>query len=86
MTKHHALLDGVRVLDLTDEKGLFCGKVLGDFGANVIKIERPGGDPARNIGPFYKDIPDPEKAFSGSPPTPARGHHLNWAPDGQELF
>ena len=53
MTKHNTLLGGCRVLDLTDEKGLFCGKVLGDFGADVIKIERPGGDAARNIGPVY---------------------------------
>ncbi len=88
MTKHHALLDGVRVLDLTDEKGLFCGKVLGDFGADVIKIERPGGDPARNIGPFYKDIPDPEKSlFWFATNTSKRGITLNIEfPDGQELF
>jgi crotonobetainyl-CoA:carnitine CoA-transferase CaiB-like acyl-CoA transferase len=50
-------------LDLTDEKGFLCGKVLGDLGADVIKIERPGGDPARMIGPFYKDIPDPAKSL-----------------------
>ena len=88
MTKHHALLDGVRVLDLTDEKGLFCGKVLGDFGADVIKIEKPGGDPARNIGPFYKDIPDPEKSlFWFATNTSKRGITLNIeVSDGQELF
>ncbi len=78
MTKHHALLEGLRVLDLTDEKGLFCGKVLGDFGADVIKIEKPGGDPARNIGPFYKDIPDPEKSlFWFATNTSKRGITLN---------
>jgi benzylsuccinate CoA-transferase BbsE subunit len=57
------MLSPYRVLDLTDEKGFFCGKLFGDLGADVIKIERPGGDPARRIGPFYHDEPDPEKSF-----------------------
>jgi crotonobetainyl-CoA:carnitine CoA-transferase CaiB-like acyl-CoA transferase len=53
-----------RILDLTNERGFFCGKLLGDMGADVIKIEKPGGDPARSIGPFYHDIPDPEKSLN----------------------
>ncbi len=57
------LLSPYRVLDLSDEKGLVCGRVLGDFGADVIKVERPGGDLCRNIGPFYHDIPDSEKSL-----------------------
>lgn len=57
------LLPKLRVLDLTDEKGFLCGKILGDLGADVIKIEPPGGDPSRNIGPFYHDILDPEKSL-----------------------
>ena len=57
------MLSCYRVLDLTDEKGFICGKALGDLGADVIKIERPGGDPSRSIGPFYHDIPDPEKSL-----------------------
>jgi benzylsuccinate CoA-transferase BbsE subunit len=60
MTMNTAM-DAYRVLDLTDDKGHFCAKILGDLGADVLKIERPGGDPARRIGPFYKDDPDPEK-------------------------
>ncbi len=51
----NGLLSPFRVLDLTDEFGFLCGKILGDLGADVIKIERPGGDPARNIGPFLHD-------------------------------
>jgi crotonobetainyl-CoA:carnitine CoA-transferase CaiB-like acyl-CoA transferase len=57
------MLSCYKVLDLTNEKGFFCGKALGDLGANVIKIEKPGGDPARSIGPFYHDIVDPEKSL-----------------------
>lgn len=57
------LLGNYRALDLTDEKGFLCGKIVADLGADVIKIERPGGDPSRNIGPFYKDIPAPEKSL-----------------------
>ena len=53
------MLNGFRALDLTDKKGFFCGKILAQYGVDVIKIERPGGDPARNTGPFYHDIPDP---------------------------
>lgn len=55
------MLSCYRVLDLTDEKAFICGRALSDFGAEVIKIEKPGGDPARFRGPFYRDEADPEK-------------------------
>jgi len=61
--KVEGVLSPYRVLDLTDEKGLLCGKLLSDLGAEVIKIERPGGDPTRSIGPFYHDEADPEKSL-----------------------
>ncbi len=61
--KKDPLLPKIRVLDLTDEKGFLCGRILGDLGADVIKIEKPGGDRARRIGPFYRDIPHPEKSL-----------------------
>ena len=88
MMKHDTLLGGCRVLDLTDKKGHLCGKILGDFGADVIKIEKPGGDPSRNIGPFYKDIPDPEKSlFWFATNTSKRGITLDIEiPEGREIF
>ena len=49
-------LAGLRVLDLTDQKGALCGRLLADLGADVIKVEPPGGDPARRIGPFLDDL------------------------------
>ena len=49
-----------RILELADETGQFCGKLLGDLSADIVKIEPPGGDPCRKIGPFLDDIPDPE--------------------------
>ena len=57
------MLNPYRVLDLTNERGFLCGKLLGDLGADVLKIEKPGGDPARRVGPFYHNIPDPEKSL-----------------------
>jgi len=82
------LISPYRVLDLTDEKGLICGKILGDLGADVIKIEKPGGDPARNIGPFYHDEVHPEKSlFWWAFNTSKRGIILDIeTPDGQETF
>ncbi len=57
------LLNSRRVLDLTDEKGFLCGKILADLGADVIKIESPEGDISRRLGPFYHDTSDPEKSL-----------------------
>lgn len=84
----NGMLNEYRVLDLTDEKGLMCGKLLGDLGADVIKIERPGGDPARNVGPFFHDEPSPEKSlFWLSFNTSKRGITIDITkPKGQELF
>ncbi len=82
------MLSAYRALDLTDDKGFLCGKILGDLGADVIKVERPGGDPARRIGPFYHDIPDPEKSlFWFAFNTSKRGITLNIeSADGRAIF
>jgi crotonobetainyl-CoA:carnitine CoA-transferase CaiB-like acyl-CoA transferase len=58
-----SMLSPYRVLDLTTERGLLCGQMLGDMGADVIKVEPPGGSPARLIGPFYKDAPHPDRSL-----------------------
>lgn len=44
--------EGLTVLDLSDIKGMYCAKSLAGLGATVIKIEKPGGDDSRKIGPF----------------------------------
>ena len=60
-------LAGVRVVELaTGVAGAYAGKLLADFGADVIKVEPPGGDPVRAQGPFPDDArwttdhPDPD--------------------------
>ena len=58
-----SLLSPYRVLDLTDERGLLCAKILGDLGADVLQVEPPGGSSARQVGPFYGDDPTPDKSL-----------------------
>jgi benzylsuccinate CoA-transferase BbsE subunit len=77
-----------RVLDLTQAIGWTCGKLLADLGADVIKIEPPGGDPDRRLGPFYRDMPHPERSLAWfAANTNKRGITLNIeVPDGQVLW
>jgi crotonobetainyl-CoA:carnitine CoA-transferase CaiB-like acyl-CoA transferase len=56
-------LQGVGVLDLAGERGSFSSRLLADLGARVIKVEKPGGDPSRDIGPYWGGSPDPEKSL-----------------------
>jgi crotonobetainyl-CoA:carnitine CoA-transferase CaiB-like acyl-CoA transferase len=58
------ILAPYRVLDLTDRHGWLCGRILGDLGADVVKVEPPGGDPGRRMGPFYADVPDPSRSLT----------------------
>ena len=58
------MLSGIRLIDLSDEKGHFCTKLLADMGATVIKVEKPGGDATRMIGPFWGGSPNPERSLS----------------------
>jgi crotonobetainyl-CoA:carnitine CoA-transferase CaiB-like acyl-CoA transferase len=48
-------LDGLRVIDMTGEWGALCGRLLGDFGADVVLVEPPGGSPARALPPYADD-------------------------------
>jgi crotonobetainyl-CoA:carnitine CoA-transferase CaiB-like acyl-CoA transferase len=57
------MLGPYRVLDLTDERGEIAGMVLGDLGADVIRIEPPGGSAARFRGPMLKDAPEAERSL-----------------------
>src|SRR5713226_1921494 len=56
-------LTGIRVIELADEQAEYCGLTLAGLGADVIKIEPPGGSPTRRIGPFYEDREDPERSL-----------------------
>jgi len=57
------LLSPYRVLDLTDARGLLCGKMLADLGADVIQVEPPQGNSARRLGPFSNDDVRPESSL-----------------------
>ena len=48
-------LGGLRVVDMADEKGELCGRVMADMGAEVIRVEPPGGAPSRGLPPFTDD-------------------------------
>lgn len=63
MAKASGPLAAYRVLDLTDVRGILCGKILGDLGADVVRVEPPGGNPARREWPFAGEGPDPERSL-----------------------
>jgi benzylsuccinate CoA-transferase BbsE subunit len=81
-------LSGFRVLELSGPPSVYCGKLMADMGADVIKAEPPGGDPMRHIGPFARNDPRPENSlywlhFN----TNKRGVTLDvTTPDGAQLF
>lgn len=56
-------LSGIRVLELAEGvAGPYAGKLLADYGADVVKVEPPRGDVSRTVGPFPDDRPDPEQS------------------------
>jgi benzylsuccinate CoA-transferase BbsE subunit len=58
-----AALDDLRVLDLSGPIGHYSGRLLADLGADVIKVEPPGGDPARTYAPYLPDVDAPENGL-----------------------
>ncbi len=57
------MLDGIRVLDLSDERGQLCGMMLADLHADVVCIEPPQGSNARRQGPFAGGSRDLESSL-----------------------
>ena len=54
MTEVTGALADVRILDLTDERGIYGAKLMADLGADVVRPEPPGGDPLRSRGPHFE--------------------------------
>jgi crotonobetainyl-CoA:carnitine CoA-transferase CaiB-like acyl-CoA transferase len=81
-------LVGVRVLDLAGPLGAYCGRLLADLGADVVRVEPPDGDPLRRCPPFAGDRPHPERSL------PFLNFHANKRgivldldqPDGRDTF
>jgi crotonobetainyl-CoA:carnitine CoA-transferase CaiB-like acyl-CoA transferase len=57
-------LGGIRVLDLSGPLGTYCGRLLADAGADVVKVEPPEGDQLRRRPPFAGDRADPDGSLS----------------------
>jgi crotonobetainyl-CoA:carnitine CoA-transferase CaiB-like acyl-CoA transferase len=76
-----------RILDLSEGGCMLGGRLLGDMGADVIKIEPPGGSPSR-VAPYYQNIVDPQKSlFWFAYNANKRGITLDITrPEGKEIF
>ena len=63
ITPSPGALTGLRIIELADEQAEYCGLALAGLGADVVKVEPPGGSPTRRIGPFYQDREDRERSL-----------------------
>ena len=57
------MLSPYTVLDVSDDRGEMASMILGDLGANVVKVEPPYGSTSRRMGPFLEDAPEPENSL-----------------------
>ncbi len=82
------MLSPYRVLDLSGPLAFLTGKIYGDLGADVIKVEPPGGDPGRMTPPYFRDRPDPARSlYWAAYNNNKRGITLDIAqPRGRELL
>jgi crotonobetainyl-CoA:carnitine CoA-transferase CaiB-like acyl-CoA transferase len=82
------MLGGTRVLDLAEEPGWLAGKILAELGADVVKVEPPGGDRAGRRGPYLGEVADPERSLPWlALNTSKRGLSLSLrAGRGREIF
>jgi len=58
------VLSSIRVLELCDEAGFLAGKIFGDLGADVVKVEPPGGDLRGRRAPYLGGVHDPERSLA----------------------
>ena len=61
--EHTEVLDGYRILDLTDDRGHLAGLLLAQLGAEVVLCEPPVGHRTRHHGPYVDDVADPERSI-----------------------
>jgi len=61
---YSAPLSGLRILDLADGAAAFCTKLLADLGADVVRVEPPGGCPSRQAGPFLNNLKGADSSLS----------------------
>jgi crotonobetainyl-CoA:carnitine CoA-transferase CaiB-like acyl-CoA transferase len=62
-TNLNSALSDLTVLEIGDQSGEYAALLLGGLGADIIKVEPPGGAPSRRIGPYASGEPDPEQSM-----------------------
>ncbi len=82
MGKSRGPLEGIRVVDLADEKGELCGRLLSDLGADVLRVEPTGGARSRRLPPFAPD--GRTSLYFAVRNAGKRGTHVDWSdPDSR---